>query len=45
MKNKGYIMLEMSVVLVSCAILMSVAYELSYMLRPREWGENSKGFF
>lgn len=38
-------MLEMSVVLISCAVLMSVAYELSFMLRGREWGENSKSFF
>lgn len=38
-------MLEMSVVLISCAVLMIVAYEFSFMLRPREWGENSKSYF
>jgi hypothetical protein len=37
-------MLEMSVVLLACGILMMVAYEFSFMIR-REWGENQKSFF
>lgn len=37
-------MIEMSVVLLACGILLAVAYEFAWMLR-REWGENQKSFF
>ena len=38
-------MLEMATVLVVIGILMIVAYELSFAIQKREWGENSKSFF
>lgn len=38
-------MLVMATVLTACAILMILAYEFSFILKKREWGENSKSFF
>ena len=37
-------MIEMTVVLITCMLLMGVAYELTFA-QKREWGENSKSFF
>lgn len=41
---KGFIMIEMSIVLSICFVLMLVADELRAMY-TREWGENSKSIF
>ena len=38
-------MFEMATVLLACGVLMVVAYEFSFMLQGREWGENAKSFF
>jgi len=38
-------MLEMATVLVASGVLMIIAYEFAFMLRKREWGENSRNFF
>ena len=38
-------MLEMAAVLVVIGILMIIAYEFSFAIRKREWGENSKSIF
>ncbi len=38
-------MLEMATVLVVVGILMIIAYELSFSMQKREWGENSKSIF
>jgi hypothetical protein len=37
-------MIEMTIVLGTCAFMVYVAYELSYSVK-REWGENTKSFF
>jgi hypothetical protein len=38
-------MLEMAIVLMVSGILMVIAYEFTFTLRKREWGENSRSFF
>ncbi len=38
-------MLEMATVLVATGVLIIIAYELSYSMQKREWGENSKSVF
>ena len=38
-------MLEMATVLVATGVLIIIAYEFSFMIEKREWGENTKSFF
>ncbi len=38
-------MIEMATVLVATAVLIIIAYEFSYTVQKREWGENSKSIF
>ena len=38
-------MFEMSIVLLSTALLATIAYELAMMIRGREWGENASSIF
>ncbi len=38
-------MLEMATVLVATGILMIIAYEFSFAMQKREWGENPKKDF
>jgi len=38
-------MLEMASVLIASGVLMVIAYEFSFMLNKRDWGENTKNFF
>ena len=38
-------MFEMSIVLLASIVLMSIAYEFTFSVKGREWGENSKSFF
>ena len=38
-------MLEMAVVLLATSVLMAIAYEFSYAMQKREWGENYKSMF
>lgn len=38
-------MLEMTVVLMATGVLMMIAYEFSYAMLKREWGENYKSIF
>ncbi len=37
-------MLEMTIVLGMCALLIAISYEYTSIIK-REWGENSKSFF
>lgn len=38
-------MLEMAIVLLVSGVLMVIAYEFTFTLGKREWGENSRSFF
>ncbi len=38
-------MLEMATVLVATGILMIIAYEFSFAMQKKEWGENTKNLF
>jgi len=42
---KEFMMLEMAAVLLVTGILMMIAYEFSYTILKREWGENYKSIF
>ena len=37
-------MIEMATVLLSCVILIAVAFEYTAIIK-RDWGENAKSFF
>lgn len=38
-------MFEMTMVLLASIALMSIAYELTFVVKGGDWGENSKSFF
>ena len=38
-------MLEMAAVLLATPVLMIIAYEFSYIIQKRKWGENFKSIF
>lgn len=38
-------MFEMTIVLMATAVLGTIAYEFTMMVRGREWGENTSSFF
>lgn len=38
-------MFEMIMVLIAIAVLGTIAFEFTMMLRGREWGENANSFF
>ena len=38
-------MFEMTMVLMATAVLGTIAYEFSMIMKGREWGENASNFF
>ncbi len=38
-------MFEMTMVLMATAVLGTIAYEFTMMIKGREWGENASSFF